>query len=140
MSEFLRVYEVGPRDGLQNESAQVSTAQKMQLIDGLVDAGLTHIEAASFVHPRAVPQMADADELTRQLLTKYEQEAVIFTSLVLNDKGYERAYEAGSRHMALGVAVSSTSATHVCPQRRLSPSCNGSRGAPKRMASGSAPI
>lgn len=108
MSEFVRVYEVGPRDGLQNESVQVSTAQKLELIDGLVDAGLTHIEAASFVHPRAVPQMADADELTRQLLSRYDQETVIFTSLVLNDKGYERAFEAGSRHMALGVAVSDT--------------------------------
>lgn len=108
MSEFVRVYEVGPRDGLQNEAAQVSTTQKLTLIEGLVEAGIAHIEAASFVHPRAVPQMADAGELTRQLLAQYDPSTVVFTSLVLNDKGYDRAYEAGSRHMALGVAVSDT--------------------------------
>ncbi len=108
MREFVRVYEVGPRDGLQNEAVMVSTADKVRLIDGLVEAGLTHIEAASFVHPRAVPQMADADELTRQLLQRYQDDAVVFSSLVLNDKGYDRAVEAGSLHLAFGVAVSDT--------------------------------
>lgn len=108
MTEYLRIYEVGPRDGLQNEPVTVSTAQKLQLIDGLTAAGLTYIEAASFVHPRAVPQMADADELTRQLLERYPSAPPIFTGLVLNEKGYDRAYEAGLRHIALGVAVSNT--------------------------------
>ncbi|HZD10363.1 MAG TPA: hydroxymethylglutaryl-CoA lyase [Candidatus Binatia bacterium] len=108
MSEYLRVYEVGPRDGLQNESAHVSTSQKLELIDGLIEAGIRFIEANSFVHPRAVPQMADADELQVKLLERYGDSRVTFTSLVLNDKGYDRAYEAGSRHMALGVAVSDT--------------------------------
>lgn len=108
MSGFLRVYEVGPRDGLQNESAHVSTPQKLELIEGLIASGLTHIEATSFVHPRAVPQMADAGEVMRQLLDRHKTSRLTFTSLVLNDKGYDRAYEAGCRHMALGVAVSDT--------------------------------
>jgi len=108
MSEFVRVYEVGPRDGLQNEAAHVSTAQKLQLVEGLLAAGLAHIEAASFVHPSAVPQMADADELISRLLQRHDASNVTFTSLVLNEKGYDRAYEAGCRHVALGVAVSNT--------------------------------
>lgn len=108
MNGFLRVYEVGPRDGLQNEAVHLTTRQKLDLIDGLIEAGLTHIEAASFVHPHAVPQMADADELMRLLLAQYETSRLTFTSLVLNEKGYDRAYEAGCRHMAFGVAVSDT--------------------------------
>ncbi|MFW6042342.1 MAG: hydroxymethylglutaryl-CoA lyase [Chloroflexota bacterium] len=108
MSNFLQVYEVGPRDGLQNEPAAVSTAQKLRLIKRLVDAGLPRIEATSFVHPKAVPQMADADEVMDRILTQYEDHPVTFVGLVLNERGYERAYEAGCRHMALGVAVSET--------------------------------
>lgn len=108
MDNFLRVYEVGPRDGLQNESAHVSTAMKLELIDGLVKAGLRRIEATSFVHPQAVPQMADADRLMEELLAHHSYPDVTYTSLVLNEKGYDRAYEAGCRHMALGVAVSET--------------------------------
>lgn len=108
MNNFLRIYEVGPRDGLQNESTHLSTEQKLELIDALVSAGLTYIEAASFVHPRAVPQMADADELMPPLLRSEDTSDVTFTALVLNEKGYDRAYEAGCRHMALGVAVSET--------------------------------
>ena len=108
MSGFVRVYEVGPRDGLQNESADVSTKQKLELIDGLVAAGLARIEATSFVHPRAVPQMADADAVMSALLARDDNSATTFSALVLNEKGYDRAYEAGCRHMALGVAVSET--------------------------------
>ena len=108
MSSFVRVYEVGPRDGLQNESADVSTKQKLELINGLVAAGLTRIEATSFVHPSAVPQMADADAVMSALLARDGYSATTFTALVLNEKGYDRAYEAGCRHMALGVAVSET--------------------------------
>ena len=66
MTESLKIYEVGPRDGLQNEAVAVSTEQKLALIDGLVSAGLRHIEVTSYVHPKAVPQMADADEVMKK--------------------------------------------------------------------------
>lgn len=108
MSRVLQVYEVGPRDGLQNESVEVATDRKLQLIDGLVQAGLGRIEATSFVHPQAVPQMADADKLMPAVLEKYAAEPVDFYGLVLNEKGYDRAYETGCRHVALGLAVSDT--------------------------------
>lgn len=108
MSDFLRIYEVGPRDGLQNESTHLSTEQKIELIEALSTTGLSYIEAASFVHPRAVPQMADAGELMPQLLQSAFVSDVTFTALVLNEKGYDRALEAGCRHMALGVSVSET--------------------------------
>ena len=59
----VRIVEVGPRDGLQNEPSHVPTATKVGFIDRLTDAGFEWIEATSFVHPRAVPQLADAEEL-----------------------------------------------------------------------------
>ncbi|MCZ7667751.1 MAG: hypothetical protein M5U34_11315 [Chloroflexi bacterium] len=61
MSESIKIYEVGPRDGLQNEASPINTAKKLRLVAGLAAAGLRHIELTSFVHPTAVPQMADAD-------------------------------------------------------------------------------
>lgn len=106
MSDYLRIYEVGPRDGLQNEATLVSTAQKLTLIKGLVEAGLEEIEAASFVHPKLVPQMADAEAIISQVMPAFPQTK--FVSLILNQKGYDRAYAAGSRRMAYGVAVSDT--------------------------------
>lgn len=106
MSEFIRVYEVGPRDGLQNESMLVSTTQKLELIDRLVIAGLRHIEVTSFVHPKFVPQMADADEVMATTLARYDAPEMNLVGLVLNERGYERAYTAGCRRMALGIAVS----------------------------------
>ncbi|MCB8953139.1 MAG: hydroxymethylglutaryl-CoA lyase [Ardenticatenales bacterium] len=107
MSEYLHIYEVGPRDGLQNEAAHVPTAGKLKLIDGLVDAGLHTIEAASFVHPKLVPQMADAEAVMTRVLSQYDN-TIQFVSLVLNEKGYDRAYATGSRRMAFGLAVSDT--------------------------------
>jgi hydroxymethylglutaryl-CoA lyase len=62
MNDTLKIYEVSPRDGLQNEAAPIDTAKKRRLVDSLVDVGLRHIELTSFVHPQAVPQMADADK------------------------------------------------------------------------------
>lgn len=108
MSDFIRIYEVGPRDGLQNEAALVATPQKLQLVDGLIAAGLRTIELTSFVHPKAVPQMADADEVMRATLAKYGDSGVEFVGLVLNERGYDRAYAAGCRRMAFGVSVSET--------------------------------
>ncbi len=106
MPDYLKVYEVGPRDGLQNEATPVSTAQKNRLVDGLVDAGLQHIELTSFVHPKAVPQMADADEVTAVNRQKYPH--INFVGLVFNQRGYDRALAAGCRAIACGVSVSET--------------------------------
>ncbi len=108
MSEYLKIYEVGPRDGLQNEATAINTSQKKRLIHGLVTAGLQEIEATSFVHPKAVPQMADADEVMSAAHEEYSQLPVRFTGLVFNQRGYERALAAGCRAMAFGVSVSET--------------------------------
>ena len=63
MTERVRIYEVGPRDGLQNEAAPIPTATKARFIELLAEAGLREIEATSFVAPNAIPQLADADDL-----------------------------------------------------------------------------
>ncbi|MCB8988730.1 MAG: hydroxymethylglutaryl-CoA lyase [Ardenticatenaceae bacterium] len=122
MSDFFKVYEVGPRDGLQNEANPVSTAHKKWLVDGLVAAGLRHIELTSFVNPKAVPQMADADEVTGWAVEKYGRSPVQFTGLVFNQRGYDRAFAAGCRAMAFGVSVSETFSrrnTNVTSQQAL---------------------
>ncbi len=122
MSEWLKVYEVGPRDGLQNESAALSAAQKADLIDGLVEAGLRHIEATSFVHPRAVPQLADADEVMAGAIARHADRPVEFVGLVFNERGFERALAGGCRSMAFGAAVSETFSlrnTHNTPRQAL---------------------
>lgn len=108
MSEYIKIYEVGPRDGLQNEATLVETEQKKQLVDDLVRAGLSHIELTSFVHPKAVPQMADADEMMRSAMANYKDQGVQFVGLVFNQKGYDRALAAGCRAMAFGVSVTET--------------------------------
>lgn len=108
MADYIHVYEVGPRDGLQNEANSVPTEEKLALISALVAAGIQTIEATSFVHPRAVPQMADADEVMATSLARYQDAGVEFVGLVLNEKGYDRALAAGSRRIACGVAVSET--------------------------------
>lgn len=107
MRDYLKIYEVGPRDGLQNEAAQITTSQKLKLIDRLVDAGLRDIEATSFVHPKAVPQMADADDVMTTAVARYDH-PIQFTGLVFNQRGYERALATGCRSMAFGVSVSET--------------------------------
>lgn len=108
MIETLKVYEVGPRDGLQNEPIPLDTAAKLRLVSGLVAAGLRHIEATSFVNPRAVPQLADADEVMATIIRDYADEPVEFVGLVFSDRGYDRAFESGCRSMAFGAAVSDT--------------------------------
>ncbi|MEZ4249128.1 MAG: hypothetical protein R3B99_12915 [Polyangiales bacterium] len=85
------VYEVSPRDGLQNESAQVATHAKVRLIEALADAGLRRIEATSFVSPRWVPQMADGTEVCRML---ERREGDLFRAGA-ERAGSERAIEAG---------------------------------------------
>ncbi|WP_374689656.1 hydroxymethylglutaryl-CoA lyase [Promineifilum sp.] len=125
MNELVKVYEVGPRDGLQNESAILTVEQKGRLIDGLVEAGLGHIEATSFVHPKAVPQLADADEVMAGAIGRHAGYAAAgpeFVGLVFNERGYDRAWAAGCRSLAFGAAVSETFSlrnTHNTPQAAL---------------------
>ena len=91
------IYEVGPRDGLQNESALVPTEVKAELIRRLLAAGLPVVEATSFVHPRWVPQLADAEDLMRDLGDVGRDLPV----LVPNERGLDRALELGCRHVAI---------------------------------------
>ncbi|HMS19128.1 hydroxymethylglutaryl-CoA lyase [uncultured Sphingorhabdus sp.] len=98
--EFL---EVGPRDGLQNERNLVSTANKLALIDRVIDAGARRIEVTSFVNPKRVPQMADAEEVCAGLPSRDD---VTFIGLVMNQRGAERAIATGRIDQLGAVAVS----------------------------------
>lgn len=96
------VNDVGPRDGLQNDPTAIAPADRVRLINALVDAGVRSIEAASFVSPKAVPKMAGADEVFKSLdLNKAD-----FSALIPNIKGYELAKAAGAR--SVGVVLSAT--------------------------------
>ena len=86
------IVEVGPRDGLQNESTLVSTEAKIRFITRLADAGLTRIEVTSFVHPRRVPQMADAEAVMAGVPRR---DTVSYSGLVLNERGLDRAIGSG---------------------------------------------
>jgi hydroxymethylglutaryl-CoA lyase len=101
----VRIVEVGPRDGLQNEPLFVPTATKVELIRRLVDAGVTYIEAAAFVSPKWVPQMADG---TQVLHETDRRQGVIFSALVPNIKGLEAALEAKCDEVAVFAAASET--------------------------------
>lgn len=95
--------EVGPRDGLQNEKNLVSTANKLALIDRVIDAGARRIEVTSFVNPKRVPQMADAEEVCAGLPLRND---VTFIGLVMNQRGAERAIATGRIDQLGAVAVS----------------------------------
>jgi isopropylmalate/homocitrate/citramalate synthase len=99
----VRIYEVGPRDGLQNESQPISTTAKAEYIRLLAEAGLTEIEATSFVSPKAIPQLADADALMAQLS---ERDRVSYPVLVPNERGMDRAIVAGADSLAVFTAAS----------------------------------
>jgi lactonase len=101
--DSVRIVEVGPRDGLQNEARTLSVDKRVALIEALADAGLTTIEAGSFVSPRWVPQMADTDAV----LTRLRQRAgVSYPVLVPNMKGFEAATAAGACEIAIFAAAS----------------------------------
>jgi isopropylmalate/homocitrate/citramalate synthase len=97
------VFEVGPRDGLQNESAQIPTAAKVAFINELAGAGLTWIEATSFVHPKAVPQLADAGEVMAGI---ERRSGVCYPVLVPNERGMERALKSGVDAICVFTAAS----------------------------------
>ncbi|XKE46970.1 hydroxymethylglutaryl-CoA lyase [Halomonas organivorans] len=99
----VRLVEVGPRDGLQNEPEAIGTETKLELIDRLGAAGLAHIEAASFVSPKWVPQMADH----REVMTGLERrEGIVYSALTPNLKGLEAALECGVEEVAVFGAAS----------------------------------
>lgn len=95
--------EVGPRDGLQNEEKFLSVEEKLELIEGMADAGLPVIEAGSFMHLKAVPQMVGTDEVFRRLGTR---EGVEYRALIANLKGVERAAGCGCKKIKLNVSAS----------------------------------
>ncbi len=99
----IEMVEVGPRDGLQNESMLFSTSQKLEFIGRVIDAGARRIEAASFVNPKLVPQMADAEAVAAALPRR---EGVTFIGLVLNKRGALRALEAGMDELGAVCAAS----------------------------------
>ncbi len=105
MGEKLSIYEVGLRDGLQNEATRVATNDKAQILAGLVASGLTRIEATSFVSPTAVPQMADASDV---MAATRRHDGVRASALVINEKGYDRALAAGAHEVAIVVVISET--------------------------------
>ncbi len=98
----VRLVEVGPRDGLQNESQTVSTEVKVAFVEALVDSGLRWIEVGSFVRPDRVPQMADTEEVFRRLQPR---EGVTYLALVPNLRGLERAVACGVRAVAVFTAA-----------------------------------
>jgi len=105
MSDSVELVEVGPRDGLQNESVLLSAETKIRFVNALSLAGHTRIEATAFVSPARVPQMADAFEV----MTGIErQEGVRYSALVPNEKGLERALDAGTEEIAVFTATSDT--------------------------------
>ena len=102
-SDFVRIVEVGPRDGLQNEKTIVAAADKIALIDRLSGCGLKSIEATSFVSPKWVPQLADAAEVYAGI---HKRDGVSYPVLVPNEKGYDRAREVGVTEIAVFSAAS----------------------------------
>jgi hydroxymethylglutaryl-CoA lyase len=98
----VRIVEVGPRDGLQNEAARIATDVKVRYVDLLSEAGFGWIEVTSFVHSRAVPQMADADDVFR---AAHKRPGTRYVALVPNPRGLDRAIAAGVKDVALFVAA-----------------------------------
>jgi hydroxymethylglutaryl-CoA lyase len=100
---LVRIVEVGPRDGLQNEQQPISTADKIELIQRLVQAGISHIEAGSFVSPKWVPQMADSLAVMQGITRK---ESVRYAALTPNKRGFDQAIEAKANEVAIFAAAS----------------------------------
>ena len=99
----VQIVEVGPRDGLQNEKQPITTATKVAFIDQLAEAGVSYIEAGSFVNPKWVPQMAGSDEVFRQVIRK---DGVTYAALTPNMQGYQRAVDSGVSEVAIFAAAS----------------------------------
>jgi hydroxymethylglutaryl-CoA lyase len=103
LPDRVRIVEVGPRDGLQNEQASISTADKIALVDGLSDAGVGFIEVGSFVSPKWVPQMADSAAVFAGIQRRPQ---VVYAALTPNVQGFEAAVAAGASQVAVFAAAS----------------------------------
>lgn len=102
----IKIVEVGPRDGLQNEKINIPTEVKLDYILKLLESGITSLEVTSFVSPKAIPQMSDAKELFTELDARIDMKNYELPCLVPNMKGYETARELGVREIALFSATS----------------------------------
>lgn len=125
-TKTVEIVEVSPRDGLQNEKVEVSTAHKLELISRAIDAGAKRIEVTSFVNPRAVPQMADADALCEGLP---ERGDVTYIGLVMNQRGADRALATGRIDQLGAVCV----ATDTFAMRNQGQTSDGSVKAAKAI-------
>jgi hydroxymethylglutaryl-CoA lyase len=105
MKRHIEIVEVGPRDGLQSEPGIVPTAVKVEFIERAIANGLRRVEVTSFVNPKRVPQMADAEDVLKALVRR---EGVHYIGLVLNRKGFERAAAAGCNEIGMAVVASNT--------------------------------
>jgi hydroxymethylglutaryl-CoA lyase len=112
------IQEEGPREGFQFESAQIPTARKIELIDRLSDTGLRHIQVVSFVSPKLVPGMADAEDVTRGITPRA---GVAYTALWLNEKGFGRALDAGTIEVKGYLTLSASPAFLKRNQNRTAP-------------------
>ncbi len=101
----VELHEVVMRDGIQNEKIIVPTAEKVEIIDGLAVCGLKRIEVSSFVNPRLVPQMADAEELWERIERK---EGVVYSALILSERGLDQAVRCDVPHVGIFVSASET--------------------------------
>ncbi len=99
----VQIKEVGPRDGLQNETTFIPTEEKIQLVNRLSESGLNYIEVTSFVHPKWIPQLADAVEVLKEIKRNSD---ITYAALVPNSKGLERALEAGIDEVSIFMSAS----------------------------------
>lgn len=136
-SPFVELFEVGPRDGLQNIKTFVPTERKVRLILDLIDAGCRRIEVASFVNPKVVPQMADGEAVLAQLPKRKD---VVYSAVVPNPKGLERAMNAGVQRICIGTAATDAfqqanmNATVAESLERVDQILDAARGAALRIA------
>jgi hydroxymethylglutaryl-CoA lyase len=108
MIDYLKsvvIEEQGLRDGLQSEAKVVPTEKKLEIIDALIDAGVKRIQIAAFVNPKLIPPMADAENLCAGLKKRHD---VVYSMLVLNPKGMQRAVDAGGSHVTASISASNT--------------------------------
>ena len=102
------VVEVGLRDGLQNEPCLVSTEQKMELLNSILDSGINAVEVGSFVRPDRMPQMVDTGELFQRIVSESYPQEVDFRALIPNYRGLENAIASGCKSVKIGVSASRT--------------------------------
>ena len=100
----IEIIEVGPRDGFQSIKEFISTEEKKKIIEGIIESGVKKIQLTSFVSPKHIPQMQDAEEIAKYFLNKYPE--LEFSALVPNYRGVKRAYEMGLRNIAYVISVS----------------------------------